>query len=249
MELSEAARTQLAPGGRIRAAIAVGETISAVWCRRDGAGVAQGVPVDLARALGEWAGLEVELVAHDSSGHIVRRAIEGAWDVAFLPVDAERKKHVLFGANYYLGTSTYGVRTDDPARDVTEIDRPGARILGVEGTATLRSARRTLARAKAEGVGSLNEAITRFRAGEADAIALGRDSLENLAAGELPGLRVLEGHFHATGTAAAVPLGHEAARDAIIAFIEETKQNGALHAILAAHGMPTEAAAPRGSFS
>jgi len=238
----------LAPKKRLRLAVAVGEAVSSVWCNRDERGNPSGVTVELGRALGEWLDLPVEIVPHESSAHIVSTAPEDAWDLTFIPVDAERKKSVAFGPNYYMGVSTYGVHNRDPAHDVAGIDRAGCRIAGVEGTATLRSARRTLAKAETIGVHKLSDAVSLFESGRVDAIALGKESLESLA-GSRTDLRVLDGHYHATGTAVAVPLGNEAALELPVRFVEMSKTDGLIARLLEKHGLPVSGVAPAGSYS
>jgi polar amino acid transport system substrate-binding protein len=229
-------------------AVAVGQAVSSVWCNKDEQGNPAGVTVELGRALGEWLNLPVEIVSHESSAHIVYTAPEDTWDLTFIPVDAERKKSVAFGPNYYMGVSTYGVRRQDPAHDLAGIDRAGCRIAGVEGTATLRSARRTLTKAEAIGVDKLNDAVSLFESGKVDAIALGKESLESLA-NSITDLRVLDGYYHATGTAVAVPLGHEADLELLARFVEMSKTNGLIAKLLEKHGLPVSGVAPVGSYS
>jgi len=53
----------------------------------------------------------------------------------------------------------------------------------------------------------VDAAVEAMRAGQADAIALSRESLTGLAA-KIPGARVLDGGFLNSTTAVAVPKGH-----------------------------------------
>jgi polar amino acid transport system substrate-binding protein len=247
--LFEAARTELAPGGTLKVAIAVGPAGSAVWATRDAAaGEPRGVTVDIARAMSERFGLPLELIEFASSGEIVKAADSGRWTLSFAPVDAERKKQVDFGTDYALGVSTYLVRADTGMETVDDVDAEGVRVLGVEGTATLRSARRTLTKTEARGVTGLDEALASFRAGEVDALALGRESMLSLLP-QLPGARIVDGHFHAAGTAIAVPHGNPDALAAAVDVLEMLKANGTIRAIFDRHGMTETEVAPAGSRS
>src|SRR2546430_8517176 len=78
----------VAPGGRLRAAINFGNPVLAQ--KDPSTGEARGVSVDLARELGRRLGLPVDLVAYDAAGKVVEAVKTGAWDVAFLAVDPER---------------------------------------------------------------------------------------------------------------------------------------------------------------
>lgn len=248
-QLTEEQRRQLAPHGRMRVGIAVGQTISAVWTMPDEAtGEPRGVTVDLGAELAAAFGLALEYVHLASSGEIIETADADRWDVSFTPVDAARKERVDFSTDYYLGDSTYMVREDSPFRSVDDVDAEGVRVVGVENTATIRSARRTLGRTTAKGVTSLDEAIAMFRNGEADALALGRESLLTLAR-SVPGARILDDHFHATGTALALPKGRDEALRIATDFIEEAKRSGLLQEIITRHGLPAASVAPEGSRS
>jgi polar amino acid transport system substrate-binding protein len=72
---------------------------------------------------------------------------------------------------------------------------------------------------------TVDEAMELIRTGKADALALSRSSLQGLAR-KLPGTRILDGHFHATSTAVAVPKNRPAALAYVSAFVEEAKASG-----------------------
>jgi polar amino acid transport system substrate-binding protein len=242
-------RELLAPTGSLRVAVAVGSAISAVWTMRDAeTGEPRGPTVDLAKLIAERLSVPLSLVECESSGAIIESASSGMWDVSFTPVDAERKKSVDFGPNYFLGESTYMVPAGSPIASITDVDREGVRVLGVENTATIRSARKSLKNTTAIGVSSLDEALEKFRNGEADAIALGKESLRSLLP-QFPGARMLDGHFHAAGTAVAVPKGRTDALEVFSSIIEDLKGDGTVRKIFDAHGMETATVAPPGSTS
>jgi polar amino acid transport system substrate-binding protein len=245
--IGERERQELMPHGILRVGIAVGAARSTVWARRnEESGKPEGVTVDLGAALADFLGVPFQMAEHSSSADIVAHADKDVWDVTFVPVDAERKALVSFGTNYHLGDSTYLVRASSPYRGVADLNRPDATIAGIEGTATLRSARRAAPNANIVGAAATTDVIALFEAGKADGIALGRESLRSL---ELPGTRILDDYFHATGTAVAVPLGRPMARDIVTNFIETAKTNGALRRIFNANGMAHVEVAPEKSVS
>lgn len=243
------ATAELAPTGRVRVGIAVGPTRSAVWTARDAAtGQPTGVTVTLGRALGAALGTPVAFIEYASSGGIIEAANAGEWDATFTPVDAERKRHVAFGPSYHLGESTYLVAPGSGVQDLAGVDRPGMRVFGVENTATLRSCRRSLAQVEPIGVATLDEALAAMAEGRADALALGRESLAPLLK-RFAGSRILPGHFHAAGTAVAVPLRRPAALAFAAAFIERAKADGTVRRAFDESGMAHAAVAPAGFMS
>ncbi len=243
----EAALKELAPSGMLRVGIGVGPAASAYWAIKDPAtGKPRGVTVDLGTALAEKLGVPVELVVFASSGEVIDAADKNQWDVAFTPVDEERKKRVDFGPDYYLSTSTFLVPAGSKIQSIAEVDRAGVRVIGVENTATIRTARRVLKNTPVVGTRGAFELVDLLRDGKADAAALGRESLQGLAP-QVPGSRILDGYFHAAGTAVAVPKGRPAALAYVSAFIEEAKQNGLVRRALDGMGFKDSPVAPAGS--
>jgi polar amino acid transport system substrate-binding protein len=239
-----AALRELTPTGTLRVGIGVGQASSAFWTVRDGTGQPRGVTVSLGSALAQKLGVKLELLAYNSSGEVAEAGAAGQWDVSFMPVDAERAKNVDFGPNYYLFTSTFLVPAGSAIRAMEDVDRPGIRIAGVANTTTIRTAERTLKSAQIIGAASMDEVVGLLRDGKVDAIAFGREALEGLLP-KLPGARLLDGHFHATGAAVAVPKDKPAALAYVTAFIEDAKANGLVRKALGEAGI-TGPVAPAG---
>jgi polar amino acid transport system substrate-binding protein len=249
MTTRDEVRAELCPTGRLRVAVAVGPAVSAMWCTRDTAtGEPRGVTAELGRLLAEALGAELQLVVYPSSGAIVAASANAEWDVAFAPVDAERKQKVAFGNDYFVGESTCMVHRTSPAKRLADADRPGLRIVGVENTATIRSLHRFMRAATVIGVSTLDEALEALRSGSAEAVALGRESLESVAE-RAPEYRILEDAFHRTGTAIAVQQGKPAALAYASEFVEGAKRDGTVRRLFDAHGMTRAAVAPPGSRS
>jgi polar amino acid transport system substrate-binding protein len=122
------------------------------------------------------------------------------------------------------------------------------RVYGVENTANIRSARKSLKNTTAIELSGLDDALAKFRNGEVDALALGSESIRSLLP-QFPGSRMLAGHFHAAGTAVAVPKGHAEALEVFSSIIEDLKSDGTVRKIFDAHGMESATVAPVGSRS
>jgi polar amino acid transport system substrate-binding protein len=246
MATSAAALSELAPTGKLRVAVAVGPSPSALWTVRDPAtGKPKGVPVDLGSALAQKLGVAVELVEYASSGEIVTARDKAAWDVTFVPVDDDRKAIIDFGAPYHLLQSTYLVAPGSKIKTLDDANRAGVRIAIVDGTATGRASAKASPNAITVKVKTPDEAVELMRAGQLDAIALSRESVGGLA-DALPGARVLDEAFLNSTTAVAVPQNKPAARAYVTAFIEEAKASGLVRRALDAMGLTSSQVAPAG---
>jgi polar amino acid transport system substrate-binding protein len=189
---------EVAPAGTLRVGIGVGPVPSAFWATRDPAsGAPRGVTVELAQAMAKDLGIPLQLVPYANSGEVTDGGPRGEWDVAFMPMDEVRARSVDFGPSYYLTESTYLVAAGSSIRTLADVDRPGVRVAGVEGTTTARSAARSLKTNTVKTYRTADELFELIRSGNADAIALGRESLAGMQ-GKLPGSRILDGHFQAT---------------------------------------------------
>ena len=234
----------VAPGGTLRVGIGVGPVPSAFWATRDpSSGEPRGVTVDLARAMARDLGLPLRLVAYANSGEVTAAGPKGEWDVAFMPVDEVRARMVDFGPAYHLTESTYLVAAGSSIRTLADVDRPGVRVAGVDGTTTARSAARSLKNTTLRTYRTADELLELMRTGGADAIALGRESLGGMQA-KLSGSRILDGHFQATGTAVAVPKGRSAALAYVTGFVDRAKKDGTVRGALDAAGLKNASVAP-----
>ncbi len=237
---------ELLPTGKLRVAIAVGPAPSAIYALKDEApNNYRGVTIDLSRRLAEQLGVELVFVPYAGSGEIQAAANSGVWDVSYMPVDEARKAFVDFGNAYHVLQSTYLVGAGSSIQSVAMANKPGIRIVGVTDTATFRASNRASPLASHIAVASVDAAIERMRLGEADAIALGRESLGGVAT-KLLGSRVLADAFLNSTTAIAVPKNRPKALALISKFIEAEKQNGNVRKAFDAIGLTQSQVAPIG---
>src|ERR1035437_9995263 len=156
---------QLAPTGKLRVAIAIAPSPSAQFAIKDEAGNYRGVANILGQALAKKLGVPVELIAHNGSGEIQNSAADNKWDVAFLPVDEERKNFVDFGNAYHLLQSTYLVAPSAKLNAVADANAAGVRIDGVANTATFRTSNKTAPHATHASFEKAAAAVTALRDG------------------------------------------------------------------------------------
>jgi polar amino acid transport system substrate-binding protein len=220
-------KDEIAPTGKLRVGIGISAAGGAYWSNKNEAGGYTGVPVDLGKEMAAKLGVPVEYVTYPNSGQITDAASTGAWDVTFLPQDAERETKMLFGPVYEVADATYIVKAGSPVTNFATLDQPGIKVAAVNGTTTMRGAVAHLKYAKVTGYQTYDEIAALLKNGEIDAFALSRDQL-NAMAKKLPGTRVLDETFKKTVTAVAVPLNHPLALAFATRFMTEATTNGTL---------------------
>ncbi len=216
------ARSELAPTGKVRAAINYGNPVLA---RRNATtGELGGVTVELSRELGRRLGVPVELVAYETIAKLLAGLNAGEWDVAFLAVDPARKE-VAFTAPYMEVEVTYLVPERSEIRRVAQVDSPGVRIALQSKTAADLFLTRELKHASLLRTPNTAAAFDALKAGSADAFADNRQHLLSVVDAN-SGYRVVDGRFSSIQHAAAVPVSRRAAADYLRGFIEDAKASG-----------------------
>jgi polar amino acid transport system substrate-binding protein len=224
---ADALKDQLFPTGKLRVAIGISPAGGAYWSTRTEAGGYAGVPVDLGKAMADQLGVPVEYVAYQNSGLITDSVATGAWDVTWLPKDAERETKMSFGPIYEVTEATYIVKPGSTITNFLTLDQPGIKVAAVNNTTTMRGAAAHLKHAKVTGYQTYDEIFNLLKNGEIDAFALSRDQLIAMSK-KIPGTRVLDETFKQTVTAIAVPLNHPQALEFATKFMTEAKTNGLL---------------------
>jgi len=235
---------ELAPAGKLRIAVAVAPAPSAQFAIKDGDNF-RGVAVTLGTALARTMGVPAEIVPHQASGEIQNSAASNRWDVAFLPVDEERKKFVDFGNAYHLLQSTFLVAPGSRITAVGDANAAGTGIGGVANTATFRAAKKATPNATHIEFAGVDAATAAMKEKRIEAIALSRESLSGLVS-KIPGSRILDDAFLNSSTAVCVPKGKTAALAYVSAFIEEAKASGLVRRALDEMGLASSQVAPAG---
>ena len=234
---------ELIPTGKLRVGVVFAPAPSAFFVVKDAHGQPRGVTVDLANELAQELGAPIEFMVAPNSGLVTDATESGAIDVAFMPVDEERRKRVEFGPAYYLIESTYMVTGTSGIKTVGGVDRRNVRVVGIANTTTIRAAARSLKNTAISAVTSVDAAVDMLRNGKADAFALSRDSLPPFVA-DLPGSRIVDGGFQQTGIAIAVPKNRPNALAYVTAFLERAKASGSVRRALDRAGFPDDPVAP-----
>jgi polar amino acid transport system substrate-binding protein len=219
-------KDEIAPTGKLRVAIGVSAAGGAYWSKKTEAGYS-GVPVELGKAMAEQLGVPVEYVPYTNSGNITDAASTGAWDITFLPQDAERETKMSFGPIYEVADATYIVKAGSSIKDFAALDQDSVKVAAVNNTTTMRGAQAHLKHAKVAGYQTYDEIFNLLKNGEIDAFALSRDQL-NAMAKKISGTKVLDETFKRTFTAVAVPLNHPQSLAFVTKFMKDAIANGTM---------------------
>jgi polar amino acid transport system substrate-binding protein len=234
----------LAPTGRLRASINLGNPILA---KRDPAtGQAVGVSVDLARALAQRLGVEAEMTVFESAGQSVEAVRAGQLDIGFFAIDPLRSDGILFTAPYVLIEGAYLVREASPLTDNAQVDRAGTQVMVGRASVYDLYLSRALKAAQVLRAPTSPAVVDTFLAQGADVAAGVKQQLQ-ADARRLGGLRLLPGRFMVIEQAMGLPAGRGAAAQASLhAFVEVAKASGFVAQALQRHGIEGAAVAPAG---
>jgi len=238
---SAEALSDLAPTGRLRAVINLGNPILA---RRDGAsGEAAGVSVDLARELARRLGVPVELRVVQSAGESVDALAKGLVDVGFFAIDPARSATTAYSAPYVQIEGAYLVSNDSPIQSNDEVDRPGVRVAVGARSAYDLYLTRELRAASIERAPTSPEVVSFFVAHQLDVAAGVKQQLQADAL-RLPGLRLLPGRFMVIHQAMGMAKGKAAGARYLAAFAEDAKASGFVAQALERHRIDGATVAP-----
>ena len=236
-----AAARELAPSGKLRAAINVGNPILAT--RNGAGGEPQGVSVDLARELARRLEVPLELVVYNAAGKVVEAARNQEWDVGFVAIDPERAVGISFTAAYVVIEGSYLVRQDSPIRSNAEVDRPGVRVAVGKGSVYDLFLAREIKHAELVRAPTSPE-VTNVMLAQGYEVAAGITQQLQADAKRIPGLRLLDGRFMVINQAMAMPAGRPAGARYLAGFVEEMKASGFVKDSLARHGIMNASVAP-----
>jgi polar amino acid transport system substrate-binding protein len=231
----------LAPTGRLRAVINLGNPILANLDPSTGQPV--GVSVDMARALAKRLDVDAELLVVKSAGESVDALATGRVDVGFFAIDPTRAATTAYSAAYVQIEGAYLVRSDSPLRANEEVDRPGLRVAVGARSAYDLYLSRELKAATIMRAPTSPEVVRYFLDQQLDVAAGVKQQLE-ADAGRTPGLRLLPGRFMVIQQAMGMAKGKDAGAAYLAAFVEHAKASGFVEKSLQTHGIAGATVAP-----
>ena len=226
----------LAPTGKLRATINLGNIVLA----QGTPDAPRGITVDLSRELAKRLSVPVEFTCFDAAGKAFDAFKAGTLDIIFLAIEPVRANEIAFSEPYVLIEGVYMVPKDSAIKGNDDIDKAGIRIGVNKGSAydlfltrTLKSA--TLVRA--------DDGVAIFAKDKLDAAAGVKQPMA-IYANSHPEVRLLDGRFMEIRQAMGVAKGKEAGAAYLRSFIEELKGNGFVADALKRSNQPDAVVAP-----
>ena len=232
----------LCPTGKLRAAINLGNPILANL--NPATNQPFGVSVDLAQELAGRLGVELELVVVTGAAKSVAALNDQSADVGFFAIDPLRGAEIAFTAPYVLIEGCYLVPNDSAIQTNADVDKAGVRVAVGTGSAYDLFLTREIKSAQIVREANVAGVVDAFLAQKLEVAAGIKQALQT-SAQQLPGLRLLDGHFMVIEQAMGVPkrFGAEAAAY-VSAFVEEMKASGFVAQAMARHGIKGASVAP-----
>jgi len=238
MSVSPDVMKDLAPTGKLRATINLGNIVLAQGTPAAPAGVTP----ELARELAKRLGVACELICFDAAGKAFNALKAGQADIVFLAIEPVRAAEIEFTAPYVIIEGVYAVPKDSKLNSPADVDQPGIRIgVNVNSaydlflTRSLKHA--TLIRSeegaadflknKYEAAGGVKQALQRFIA-------------------KHPEVRLIEERFMEIRQAMGTAKGRTAGAAYLRGFIEEMKKSGFVADALKRSNQPDAQVAPKG---
>jgi polar amino acid transport system substrate-binding protein len=221
--MGERIRAELAPTGKLRAGMNLG---NALFTQKDPAtGAVRGVSVDVMNELGRRLGVPVEFVMYATPGEVADAVDQGTWDVAILAIEQTRAERIAFSPGMTGIEVGYLVPEGSRIRNASDVDQPGVRIAvaekaGYEGPLMRGVKHAQLVRAKGQAA-----TFDAFRTQGLEAYIGLKPALEEFAA-KMPGSRIVEGRFMTVQHGIGTPRARTAAAEYLRNFVDDLIASG-----------------------
>ena len=239
--MSEQARTELAPGGVLRAGLNLSNFL--LVSGKTEAGEPAGVAPDMAAEIARRLGVAVQYVTYKTPGELADAAETGAWDVGLIGAEPQRAEKIAFSPAYVEIEATYLVPAGSPIQSLADVDKPGVRISVTGRSAYGLWLDRHIERATLVKTGTLDSAYDKFVSDKLEVLAGLRPRLLSDVE-KLPGARILDGRFTAVQQAIGTGRRNAAGAAFLRDFVEEAKASGFVQSLIDKHKVRGLSVAP-----
>jgi len=223
---------QLAPSGRLRAAINLSNFLLVTGRAENGD--PQGVAPDLAAEIARSLGVELVLVPFPNPGLLADAADQNVWDIALIGAEPARAEKIVFSAAYVEIEATYLVPAGSRLRTVAEVDQPGVRIAVSARTAYDLWLVRNIRHAQLVHAEGFDATLDLFVRESLEAMACLRSRLL-IDVEKVPGSRILDDRFTAVQQSIGTQKTNPAGAHFLAAFAEYAKASGLVARLIERH--------------
>ncbi len=225
---SQAARSEMAPGGKLRVAFGVNALLAP---KNLTTGELGGVTADVGRELARVLGATYEPVEFGSPLKFIEAAAADVWDVTVLSPDPARAKVADWSAPIFETDYCYLVPPGSKIMTSTEVDQPGIRVGAVRGDSQELVATRVLKHAEMVRFDGWPATMAALREGRVHAVAGNRVTTPHNAK-ELPGSRLLDDRFGKQEVVVFIPKNRPAAHAYLEEFVKQSIASGLVQKIV-----------------
>ena len=233
--------SEIAPTGKLRAGINLLNFLLVTGKTTDGS--PEGVAPDMAYAIAQKLGVELELVPFATPGELADAALDNVWDIGLIGSEPKRAEKIDFTSAYVEIEATYLVPAGSSLRHASEVDRPGHRIAVAARSAYDLWLVRNIKHAKLVHAEGFDATLELFLSQNLEAMASLKPGLLSDVA-KVPGSRILEGQFTAVQQSVGVPKGRSEAAKWLQVFVQEAKASGFVADLIAKHQVKGLSVAP-----
>jgi polar amino acid transport system substrate-binding protein len=170
----------LTPTGKLRVGLYLGSPLSLI--EDPATGERNGVGFELGREFARRLGVAYDPVVYKQNGEVISALKSGNVDILFTNATPARAKEIDFTQPYLEMDAGYLVSGGSPITTFDDVDRPGVRVVVVEGSTSVVK------------LPAFDGGVDLLELGKADVFATNKTILFELA-DKLPGSRVLDGRY------------------------------------------------------
>lgn len=221
-DLIAQARQELAPKGRLRAALNFGNNFLA-----KAGDPPSGLTVEISRKLAAALGVEPLFVPYPKAVDVFESVARKEWDICFLANDPIRAAQIAFTRPYVELDGSFMVRAGSELQTSHDVGRAPIRVATGRGSAYSLGLARVKGQALVRDYETGAEAMAAFLAGDADCLAAIGGNLRDYAA-QNPGFRVLAPPFVTISQAIGTQKEFRAGAAFLEAWLSDTLASGAM---------------------
>lgn len=217
-----AVRAELAPSGKLRAAISFSNVLLTTLGPNGEQG---GVAVEVSRELARRLDVPLEILPYKSAGLAADAARSGTWDISVLGNEPQRAQEIAFATPLTQIEATYLVPAGSTLKNLADVDRPGIRIAVPAKSAYDLALTRIIKQAQMVRITPNEIVFKQFVADKLEALGGLKPVLIGYAE-KLPGSRILDGNFSVIQHTVGTPKGRDSAAAYLREFVEDVKAKG-----------------------